>query len=322
MNKNRYKGMALSFLAAALWVSCEKQPEYVPYQPETEIGHILVTECDEVARVFEDTTFVVAVGVEETDIRLQTMTGYAQRIHILRIDTKTPGLKLKVTMPYDNDDVSAGYRRQTLTDMAAVIDEPRSRVVGMVNADFWDVNNPIKPRGPIHKDGVVISDKWNYSDKLPQQALSFVAIDNSGKMVIADRSEYGRMKNGLRQCTGAGVMMLVDGEYPDIEWPHRDPRTAIGYTEDGIIYFLTADGRLNRVGGSATKLEIKGLNYSEMGHIFKSLGCINAANLDGGGSAQMLIRNPLAQVFQIRNTPADGAERPVINGWAVVVDEP
>ena len=64
------------------------------------------------------------------------------------------------------------------------------------------------------------------------------------------------------------------------------------------------------------------MTYKEMGYIFQTLGCVGAANLDGGGSAQMLIRHPVAKVWQIRNSPADGAERPVINGWTVVVDEP
>jgi len=36
----------------------------------------------------------------------------------------------------------------------------------------------------------------------------------------------------------------------------------------------------------------------------------------------MLIRHPIAGVWQIRNSPADGTERPVVNGWAVIVDEP
>ncbi len=316
-----YKNAGLAVLAALMFISCDKQQAYVPYRPVSEIGKILAEDCEEVAQVFYDTTFVVAIGVEETDVKLQTMTGYSQSIYILKIDTNTPGLKLKVSMPYDNDDISRGIQVQTLTGMAEAIDAPRARVVAMVNGDFWAVKEMV-PRGPIHKNGTIISDKWNYSKDFLQQALSFVAIDQTGKMVIADKSEYEAMKNTLIHCTGAGVVMLKDGEYPGVEWPHRDPRTAIGYTEDGIIYFLTADGRVNRVGDSSTKLEIKGLNYSEMAYIFKSLGCVNAANLDGGGSAQMLIRNPLIQSFQIRNTPADGSERGVVNGWAVIVDEP
>ena len=112
----------------------------------------------------------------------------------------------------------------------------------------------------------------------------------------------------------AGMLMLSKGIWPGTTWLQRDPRTAIGHTDDGIVYLLTCDGR--KTFGAA------GMTYKEMGHIFQTLGCVGAANLDGGGSAQMLIRHPIADVYQIRNSPADGAERPVVNGWAVLVDEP
>ncbi len=300
----------------ALLTSCEKSDkDAVIYEPVTEIGRIFTDKCPEIAQVFKDTSFVVAVGVEETDLMLQTAEGYPQQFCILKIDTNTPGLKLKVSMPNNNKDVSTGWKRQTLTEMAEAMDKTRARVVGMVNADFWQMSDPINPRGPVHMGGTIISDKWDYDPvRFLQQALSFVGITYDGKMVIADRSQYAEMKDNLRECTGSGFMMLVNGNFPGTEWKQRDPRTAIGYTEDGIVYFLTADGR--------QKIADGGLTYKEMGYIFQSLGCVNAANLDGGGSAQFLIRHPLAQVFQIRNNPSDGAERPVINGWTVVVDEP
>ena len=65
-----------------------------------------------------------------------------------------------------------------------------------------------------------------------------------------------------------------------------------------------------------------GLTYPEMGSIMKALGCSWAVNLDSGGSAQMLIRHPIADIFQIRNRPSDGQERPVVNTWMVTVNEP
>jgi hypothetical protein len=36
----------------------------------------------------------------------------------------------------------------------------------------------------------------------------------------------------------------------------------------------------------------------------------------------MLIRHPIADVFQIRNRPSDGQERAVVNTWMVTVAEP
>lgn len=305
----------LAAAALVLCAACDKEQDSgVLYEPATEIGRTFLDECQEVARVFKDTSFVVAVGVDETDLHLQTMEGYVQQICILRIDTNTPGLKVKVAMPYNSNVISEGWRKQTLTEMAQAMDKSRARVVGMVNGDFWNVTAPINPRGPVHRGGTIISSEWDYNPGVPQQALSFIAVDFNNRMVIAERAKYEEMKSSLKECTGAGLILLADGHFPGTEWNARDPRTAIGYTDDGIVYFLTADGR--KTFGAA------GLTYKEMAYMFKSLGCKGAANLDGGGSAQFLVRHPVAQVFQIRNHPSDGAERPVVSGWAVTVDEP
>ena len=61
----------------------------------------------------------------------------------------------------------------------------------------------------------------------------------------------------------------------------RNPRTAIGYTKDNNLIMLTADGR---EGASI------GLTLNELANLMKELGCVNAMNLDGGGSTVMYIQ--------------------------------
>lgn len=297
-------------------VACEKSVEDVHYVPTTPVGKLLLEECPEVARMFRDTTFLVTVGVEETDMHIQTNDGYVNQVYIIKVDTNVPGVRMGVSMPYNSNNISGGWNRQTLTDMATWMDAPGERVAAMVNGDFWQMSPPINPRGPVHRGGVVIYDEWDFDEAVNQQALSFIGVLDDGSMFIAERARYEEYKDRLIECTGAGVMMLTDGvnmggTYPENQ---RDPRTCIGYTDDGVVYLLTCDGR--RTFGAA------GMTYKEIGAIFQTLGCVRAANLDGGGSAQMLIRHPIADVWQIRNRPSDGAERPVINGWAVIVEEP
>lgn len=84
----------------------------------------------------------------------------------------------------------------------------------------------------------------------------------------------------------------------------RNPRTAIGYTKDNNLIMLTADGR---EGASI------GLTLVELANLMKELGCINAMNLDGGGSTVMYIKGsvvnkpavqggiPLSHVLAIKN---------------------
>ena len=65
----------------------------------------------------------------------------------------------------------------------------------------------------------------------------------------------------------------------------RNPRTAIGYTENNEFILLTIDGR--------EKNSI-GMTLNETASLMKDFGCIWAMNLDGGGSSVMLIKNEIA----------------------------
>ena len=64
----------------------------------------------------------------------------------------------------------------------------------------------------------------------------------------------------------------------------RNPRTAIGYTKDNSLIMLTADGR---EGASI------GLTLVELANLMKELGCVNAMNLDGGGSTVMYVKGKI-----------------------------
>ena len=65
----------------------------------------------------------------------------------------------------------------------------------------------------------------------------------------------------------------------------RNPRTAIGYTKDNKFIMITADGRE----GSSI-----GLTLTELAQYMKKLGCVNAMNLDGGGSTVMYVKGSIA----------------------------
>lgn len=61
----------------------------------------------------------------------------------------------------------------------------------------------------------------------------------------------------------------------------RHPRTAIGYTRDHKLIVLLIQGRFPGLAEGAT--------LTQEAEIFRDLGCIEALNLDGGGSSCMLI---------------------------------
>lgn len=93
--------------------------------------------------------------------------------------------------------------------------------------------------------------------------------------------------NNAKHIIGGGPYLVKNGEvYVDMTAEKlqaiggRNPRTAIGYTKDNDLILITADGR---EGHSV------GLTLVELANFMKSLGCVDAINLDGGGSTVMYV---------------------------------
>ena len=62
----------------------------------------------------------------------------------------------------------------------------------------------------------------------------------------------------------------------------NNPRTAIGVTSDKKLVFFVCEGR-NMTEGVA------GLTTEDLANVLLDLGCVEAINLDGGGSSCMLV---------------------------------
>lgn len=96
----------------------------------------------------------------------------------------------------------------------------------------------------------------------------------------------------------------------------RAARIALGADKEGNPMVLWAEGagKLSYIPGR----DSCGASLSEMAHICSELGMVNGVNLDGGGSAQMLINNRRALLISDRNPPDNTeAERPVPLGLVV-----
>ena len=69
----------------------------------------------------------------------------------------------------------------------------------------------------------------------------------------------------------------------------KNPRTAIGYTKDNTLIMVVVDGREN---------QSVGMTLMQLAYFMKSVGCVDAINLDGGGSTVMYVNG------QVVNNPA------------------
>ena len=133
---------------------------------------------------------------------------------------------------------------------------------------------------------------------------SIVAGDYTGNHFISSPSfQKWKMKTAI----GGGPVLLQNGEIKITNTEERkfggkavnnlEPRTAIGYTKDQKIIILVCEGR---------SADAAGLSLVQLAKIFKDLGCVEALNLDGGGSSCMLING------KETNIPSSkGVQRPV-----------
>ncbi len=92
----------------------------------------------------------------------------------------------------------------------------------------------------------------------------------------------------------------------------RNPRSAVGVTANGRIYFVTVDGREFEGEGQEGSPASIGLAIDELRGLMQWLGARDAINLDGGGSTALVIRG------RVVNRPSDkSGERPI--GDAILV---
>jgi hypothetical protein len=125
--------------------------------------------------------------------------------------------------------------------------------------------------------------------------------------------------NNLTQLLSGATELVKNGQ------PYNDPtgtppggvnpETAVGISKDGKHAILvTLDGRL----GESTAV---GVRPSQVAGYLVAQGAYTALLFDGGGSTEMIARQPGAASTSVLNTPSDGKERPVANGLFVYTNE-
>lgn len=129
-----------------------------------------------------------------------------------------------------------------------------------------------------------------------------------GQKVVFDIRVTGFDWSKVTQVVGGGPFLVRGGQiavdadaegFPASFSQRRHPRTAVGITADGDLWWVAIDGK-QAISDGAT--------LGETAAIMRRLGCVEAINLDGGGSTTLNVMGLTV------NRPSDGVERTVANG--------
>ncbi|MBR5261143.1 MAG: phosphodiester glycosidase family protein [Oscillospiraceae bacterium] len=151
----------------------------------------------------------------------------------------------------------------------------------------------------------------NPGDKVTYRGMEDVVFGiQVGNSIVINGEKTEKFISRFYNLRGADRVAYPPSLYPlDFEGA-RAARIALGADSEGRPMLLWAEGA-GKFGYKHGE-ESCGASLSEMAEICSSLGMVNAVNLDGGGSAQILMNNRRSLLISDRNR-ADNteAERPV-----------
>lgn len=178
------------------------------------------------------------------------------------------------------------------------INEPTSKIaeehgaIVAINGDFYG----FRDYGYVIRNGVLY--RSNYKNDT-EQVFAIYGDGRCETFLSKDISAQQLMDNGVIQMLSFGPALVENGvvtvqesDPDDLETiAGRNPRTAIGMIEPLHYVFVVVDGR-NR--------ESAGYTFYELANVMLDYGCIEAYNLDGGGSSTLYFNG------KVINTPTDG----------------
>jgi hypothetical protein len=247
----------------------------------------------------------------------RTIAEPAQQIFVADIDLTDPNVDVRLAPGGADPDGPGEYQTtlQTPTTIAA-----REHFEVAINGDFFAARQTAdaegaqsgfvtgkwaKAIGPAVTDGYL----WAKAET-PRASLLLDANRHPSIAVLKD------VPPEARQVVAGSNIIVHDGkaiiEDTSSFARSRHPRTAVGIAGDGkTLVLVVVDGR--RAGVAS------GMSLTELAALMLELGCRDALNLDGGGSTEMVLRNPRDGLLQVINHPSDGRERAVANVLGVSI---
>ena len=233
----------------------------------------------------------------------QQMMGHVMEIKVGKDSTAS------VAVGYGDDDIETikTGRNWAMTETTKQAQSMQTRrntnVVGAINAGGYDMSNG-RPSGAFVMNGVAIN----------RATATTFWVDMDGKAHITDAQtcnaalDAGNVREAV---AGFGDIFENGHARSGLDNTTRASRTAIGIKADGTVVMLMVDGRQAPYS--------VGMTMAEVAASMEALGCVEAVNLDGGGSSTFATQregepeNETTAGLTLRCRPSDGYERKVSN---------
>jgi exopolysaccharide biosynthesis protein len=228
-------------------------------------------------------------------IRTDSIFNSNQIISLLTVQ-KTDLKKLKVEFGFSKSDLKKTSSFAKSKNALAAINGGFFNIDEGGSVSYFEINDSVisRQRNPELK--------WGVSDRIINGAIVIVN-DSIIKIEQALSEQFYESSNKESAVLVTGPVLLLNSEAMSLPQKkfvtNRHPRTCLCKKKTSLV-FITIDGRSK---------EAEGMNLFEVQKFLLRIGCVDAINLDGGGSTTMWIHDK-----GVVNFPSDKTgERPVSN---------
>ena len=265
--------------------------------------------------VFSSEINELAPGINQKTMMATTADGKQIVFYLATADLTRDDVSLHAN--YHANDPTQGWEMQRVLDQALAAEERHSDPESDLYVENYNVIAAVNGAGfnmsTGQPSGVLVMDGVEYH---PIDSAGFVGILKDGTPVIGTKEEYNTIYKGQVQEAIAcfGSRLIKDGKIVEGLTDERASRTAIGFTKTGKVVLLVLDGRQEPFSA--------GGGYATLAQILLEAGCVEATNLDGGGSTTFVAQMPGEEELKVVNRPSDGMARSVSTSWMIVSTAP
>lgn len=171
-------------------------------------------------------------------------------------------------------------------------------IAGINAGAFYDPNG--KGNGAF-PDGITVHNGQVVYNNVGNKDQSIIGFNEEGTLILKNMNVQEVKSEGIQEAVTFYPFLIKDSKSlitGDGGWGMA-PRSGIGQTADGTVIFVVIDGR--------QPLWSNGAALSDLMNVFKDYHAVNAVNLDGGSSSELVYRgkviNKLCDIFGERYIP-------------------